>query len=208
MSSIQEPVNSIRMNLGDGPVEVSFVYHYGEVDTVWVGHRPPVFSAINPVEYVAGVLGLDSTSIDSRWPVQEVSTGLPFVMVPLKSLSAMRSACIIPVRYGEMVELTGARALYLFAPETYNPENDFNVRMFAPSYGISEDPATGAGAGCLAAYILRYVRPETEAADIRIEQGYEMGRPAILLARARRSDGGMRVVVGGRVAAVAQGHFV
>lgn len=54
---IQEPVNSIRVNLGDGPVDVSFVYYYGGVDTVWVGHRPPVFSSILPPDRAASVLG-------------------------------------------------------------------------------------------------------------------------------------------------------
>jgi trans-2,3-dihydro-3-hydroxyanthranilate isomerase len=129
-------------------------------------------------------------------------------MVPFKSLSAIRRASVIPDGYAQMVELTSVRALYLFVPETYNPDNDFNARMFAPHFGITEDPATGAGAGCLAAYLLEYTRPGMESVDVRVEQGYEMRRPSILFARARRSNGGMRVAVGGRIAMVAQGHFI
>jgi trans-2,3-dihydro-3-hydroxyanthranilate isomerase len=80
--------------------------------------------------------------------------------------------------------------------------------MFAPHYGIAEDPATGSGAGCLVAYTLRHVRPDAAGVDLRIEQGYEMRRPSILAARGRRDDDGMRVAVGGRVVMVAQGQFV
>lgn len=153
-------------------------------------------------------MGIDSSDIDERWPVQEVSTDLSFVMAPFRSLSAIRRASVVPDGYAQMVDVTSVRALYLFVPETYNPDNDFNARMFAPHYGIAEDPATGAGAGCLAAYLLEHVRPDTESVDVRIEQGYEMGRPSILFARARRGNGGTRVAAGGRVAMVAQGNFI
>lgn len=205
---IRKPIHSIRVNLGVGPVEVGFAYHYGGVDTVWVSHLAPRFLTELPPDGVAAALGLDLSDIDERWPVQEVSTGLPFVMVPIRSLAAMRRAHVVPDELAVLLEQTAARALYLFTSETYNAENDLNARMFAPHYGIAEDPATGAGAGCLVAYTLQHVRPGAPAVDLRIEQGYEMRRPSILVARGTRDDGGMRVTVGGRVAMVAQGQFI
>ncbi len=205
---IEEPLNTIRVNLGVGPVDVNFAYHYGGIDSVWVTHRAPEFGSMLQPQEVGPVLGLSLSELEDRWPIQEVSTGLPFLMVPLTSLAAMRRARIIPDAYANLGTLTEARALYLFTPEAYNPENDYNVRMFAPDYGIAEDPATGAGAGCLAAYVLRYLRPTTGTLDLRIEQGYEARRPSLLFARARRDEHGARVSVGGRVVMVAQGHFV
>ena len=98
--------------------------------------------------------------------------------------------------------------MYVFARETYNPDNDFNARMFAPDYGIPEDPATGAGAGCLAAYTMRYIRPETKSLEFMIEQGHEIRRPSLLFARARRAADEIKIAVGGRVTMVAQGNFV
>ncbi len=205
---ICEPVDSITVNLGVGPVAVKFAYQYGQVDTVWVNHCPPRFGTILPVEHIAAAVNLEPADIDTRWPVQEVSTGLTFIMVPVRSLAAIRRACVVPTELACITEFTSARALYLFTQETYDTDNDFNTRMFAPQYGIAEDPATGAGAGCLVAYALQHIGSSLDGLDLRIEQGYEMRRPSILLARGRLEDGAVRVTVGGRVTLVAQGQFV
>lgn len=205
---IRKPVDSITVNLGVGPVEVGFSYHYGGVDTVWVNHRPPEFRAVLPSDRVAAALGLEPSELDDCGPVQEVSTGLSFIMVPIRSLAAIRRARVAPEYLAGLADVASARAVYLFTSDTYNPDNDFNARMFAPHYGIVEDPATGGGAGCLVAYVLQYLRPDVAGVDLRVEQGYEVRRPSILLARGKRSDGIIRVAVGGRVAMVAQGQFV
>ena len=204
---IDEPITAMRINVGGGPLEIAFTYHYGSVDTVWVSQRPAEFSATLQPDTVATVLGLTASDVEDRWPAQEVSTGLPFIVVPLRSLSAVRRAHVVAEAYDELLQQVRARALYIFSTESYNPDNDFNVRMFAHYYGISEDAATGAGAGCLGAYALRYLRPETAGLDLRIEQGYEIRRPSLLFARARRDKDATRVAVGGRVSMVAQGHF-
>ncbi len=205
---LEEPVSLIRVNLGVGTVDVSLDYHYGGVDSVWMTHRPVEFGPVLPPEEVAAGLGLNAFELDDRWPVQEISAGLPFIIVPLSSLDVIRRARVIPGVYASLSSFTTARASYLFTPESYNPENDFNVRMFAPELGITEDPATGAGAGCLAAYVLQHIHPNAHSLDLRIEQGYEIRRPSLLFARARRQDGGYRVAVGGRIMMVAQGHFL
>lgn len=204
---VDEPVTGMRINLGGGPLEISFTYHYGSVDTVWVNQRPAEFGATLQPDTAAAVLGLSVADIDERWPVQEVSTGLPFIVVPLRSLSAVRRSRVAADEYASLLQKVSARALYVFSSESYNPDNDFNVRMFAHYYGISEDAATGAGAGCLGAFSLRYLRPDASSLDFRIEQGYEIRRPSLLFARARREKDATRVAVGGRVSMVAQGHF-
>lgn len=205
---LHEPLNLITVNLGIGPVEVAFDYHYGDLDAVWMAHRRPEYGPAVEAHAVASAIGLDSSELDTRWPVQEVSAGLPFIMVPVPSLDVIQRARVDAHGYGNLLSMTGAKALYLFTNEAYNPDNDFNVRMFAPAHGITEDPATGAGAGCLAAYLLRHVRPDAQVLDLRIEQGYEVRRPSLLFARARREKDGTRVMVGGRIVMVAQGGFV
>ncbi len=204
---IDEPVTSMSVTIGGAPLEISFTYHYGNVDTVWVNQRAAEFGATLPPDTAARVLSLSPSDVDERWPVQEVSTGLPFIVVPLRSLSAVRRCHVVPDEYARLLRATSARALYVFSSECYNPDNDFNVRMFAHYYGISEDAATGAAAGCLGVYGLRYLRPEAAGLDLRIEQGYEIRRPSLLFARARRDGQAGRVAVGGRVSVVAQGHF-
>ena len=205
---IREPLSTMTVNLGGGPVEVSFTYHYSDVDEVWVNHMRPSFGDVMDKEMIASVLGLTTSDLVDECPVQEVSTGLPFIMVPLCSLDAVHRASVVPEKYARLMEQQRAQSLYLFARETYDPDNDFNVRMFADYYGIAEDPATGAGAGCLAAYVLQHLRPDSPSLDLRIEQGYEIRRPSILFARARHEEDHSRVSVGGRVGLVARGSFV
>ncbi len=205
---IREPLSTMTVNLGGGPVEVSFTYHYSDVDEVWVNHMRPLFGDVMDKEMIASVLGLTTSDLVDECPVQEVSTGLPFIMVPLRSLDAVHRASVVPEKYARLMEQQRAQSLYLFARETYDPDNDFNVRMFADYYGIAEDPATGAGAGCLAAYVLQHLRPDSPSLDLRIEQGYEIRRPSILFARARHEGDHSRVSVGGRVGLVARGSFV
>ena len=205
---LHEPVSRIMVNLGIGPVQVDFDYHYGDLDAVWMAHRPPEYGPVVDPQAVASAVGLDPSELDTRWPVQEVSAGLPFIMVPVPSLDVIQRARVDANGYGNLSSVTGVKALYLFTHEAYNPENDFNVRMFAPEHGIAEDPATGAAAGCLAAYLLRYVRPDAHGLDLRIEQGYEVRRPSLLFARSRREKDRTTVTVGGRIVMVAQGNFV
>jgi len=203
-----EPLSTLKMKLGAGFLEVSLDYQYGELDTVWVNHNAPEHGRRFDTSGMAALLGLSADDIDTRWPIEELSTGLPFVMVPLKSLSAVQRAGLVPEEYSKLVAASTARAVYVFAHETYNPDNDFNARMFAPDYGIPEDPATGAGAGCLAAYTMQYIRPDTNSLEFMIEQGHEIRRPSLLFARARRAADEIKVAVGGRVTMVAQGNFV
>ena len=95
-----------------------------------------------------------------------------------------------------------------FCPETYHPEDDLSVRVFADYYSVPEDPATGAANGCLAGYLVRHRYFGAEHIDVRVEQGYEMGRPALLCLKAREAAGGIDVRVGGRVIMTARGELV
>jgi trans-2,3-dihydro-3-hydroxyanthranilate isomerase len=80
--------------------------------------------------------------------------------------------------------------------------------MFANDLGVPEDPATGSAAGCLAAYLLEHSYLGTDSVDVRVEQGYEIGRPSLLYLRAAREGEGISVHVGGKVQMVARGELV
>ncbi len=83
----------------------------------------------------------------------------------------------------------------------------WKTRMFAPSDGIPEDPATGSAAGPLACHVCRHGLVPW-GTEIEISQGEEIGRPSTLYARADGSDAGIdRVEVGGRAVVVAHGEF-
>jgi trans-2,3-dihydro-3-hydroxyanthranilate isomerase len=83
----------------------------------------------------------------------------------------------------------------------------WKTRMFAPGFGVPEDPATGSAAGPLSVHLARHGRTAW-GEEIRISQGVEIGRPSTLHARADGSDAGVeRVEVGGSAVIVARGEF-
>jgi len=203
---IKEPVRKVILNLKVGPIPVTFGYRGRKPDVLWMKQIQPRFGITWEARRVAPVLGLKPDDLDPRFPVQEVSTGIPFVIVPVKTLEAVKKSGF---RADKLAGLTAeGKAFLLFAPHTYSPMNDLNVRVFAHCYGVGEDPATGSANGCLAGYLVQHRYFGGPRIDIRVEQGYEVGRPSLLLLRARDKAGKIDVFVGGRVILVAQGKLV
>ena len=157
---------------------------------------------------VAHVLGLFSSEIDDRFPVEEVSTGLPFLIVPLKSIESLRRARVDRDKYFALVKDAWAKGILIFCPEARRPEDHMSARVFADYYSIPEDPATGSANGCLAGYIVRHRYFGRPGCDIRVEQGYEVGRPSLLRLRAKEMDGRINISVGGKAVTVARGELV
>ena len=77
--------------------------------------------------------------------------------------------------------------------------------MFAEYYGVPEDPATGSSNACLAAYLVHHRYLGSERVDVRVEQGYEIGRPSLLRLRAEPGSDGLEISVGGKVWLTARG---
>ena len=205
---IKKEVPEIRLNLQIGQIPVTFNYKDGKPDVLWMKQVAPTFGKTFAAEDVAVALNLDPSLIDSRYPVQEVSTGLPFIIVPLVSLDAVRAASVDRVGFMRLIDKSEAKLIFIFCPETYDPSNQVNGRMFDSHIGIGEDPATGSANGCLASYLVKHRYFGDHNIDIRVEQGYEIGRPSLLLLRAQEEEGGaISVSVGGSVIMVARGEL-
>jgi len=205
---IAAPVEEVTLNLKVGRIPVTLSYDAGRVDMLWMKQKTPEFGPFLPGDLLAGLLGLQPEQLDPEFPVQEVSTGLPFVIVPLNGLAAVRQARLNPNRYPEGTGRARTGAVLCFSRETYDPENQLHVRVFADHYGVPEDPATGSANGCLAAYLLRHGYFGPGVVTARVEQGYEIGRPSLLRLNAEDDDGVITVRVGGRVIPVARGELV
>jgi trans-2,3-dihydro-3-hydroxyanthranilate isomerase len=205
---VREPVEKVVLNLMVGQIPVSFTYKQDEVDDLWMTQKSPQFGQSFDGRDVALSLGLEADDLDERYPVLEVSTGLPFMIVPLKTLDAMKRAKVRKERFFALVEQTEAKAPLLFCPETYRDENDLNVRVFVDYYNIPEDPATGSANGCLAAYLIKNDYFGSQGISVRVEQGYEIGRPSLLLLKAKSEDDVITVQVGGQVIKVAEGRLI
>ena len=205
---LKDPVETIVLNLKVGRIPVTFSYRQRQVDTLWMKQLQPTFGPTFDVDLVSRVLSLEPRQIDGGFPVQEVSTGVPCITVPLKTLNALKQARISRIKYYEFIRDIQAKTFLIFCPETYNEENDLNVRFFADYYGVPEDPATGSANGCLAGYLVKHRYFGTDRVNIRVEQGYEIGRPSLLLLKAEKIGETIDVLVGGRVAMIAKGEFV
>ncbi len=205
---IKSPIKTILLNLKIGPIPVLFKYKSGVVEELWMKQNAPTFGKFFDPELFSQILNIEEEDIDPRFPIQEVSTGLPFFIVPLKTLKAVKQVRPNRDKYLALIEKTEARSILIFCPETYFKGNDLNVRVFTEYVGVPEDPATGSGNGCLAAYLVKYQYFGKKYINIRVEQGYEVGRPSLLLLEAKESEEGISVSVGGKAFIVAKGELV
>lgn len=202
-----ENVDSVVLNLKVGQIQVCFEKAKGNQEILWMKQMPPTFGKTFGGAQLARVLKLDETDFDSKYPIQEVSTGLPFIIVPLKTLDAVRRARINKDKLLELAKEVQAGVL-VFCPETYKKENNLNVRVFADLFGVPEDPATGSANGCLAGYLSHHCYFGTDQVNVRVEQGYEIRRPSLLLLKAENREAKTKVSVGGKVILVASGKLV
>lgn len=213
---IGQLVEQVNLNLPVGQIPVTIAYQNSVPDVLWMRPNPPTFGRTIAADAIAPVLSLEPDEIDSRFPVQEVSTGVPFLIVPLTSLAALQRIQVNTERLKTLVEPLHAKEIFVFCPETRHPANHFSARMFAPLLGIAEDPATGSANSCFAGYLVEHevlgsgatLAVSAKQCPVRVEQGYEIGRPSLLLLKAEKTNGQIAVSVGGSVVLVARGEFV
>ncbi len=204
---IKRHVDKIKLNLKVGQIPVSFQFKNNQLEFLWMKLKKPIFKHEFGPEQWKDILGLEKEDFEENHPICEVSTGVFCFIVPLKSLSAVKRTQMNLNKFYEFIKNTNAKATLIFANDTYKKENDLNARFFAHYYGVPEDPATGSANGCLAAYLIRYDYYGSNKIDIRVEQGYELGRPSLLLLKAEYESKDIDIYVGGRVFMVAHGEF-
>ncbi len=204
---LKTPVQQITLNLPIGPIPVSWELTTTSGEWLWMQQNPPVFTQQLSREAIAPILNLQPEDIDDRYPIQTVSTGIPFIIVPLKTHSALKQCRIQTHQYYAAIPTWESQAIFVFCPQTNQPENHFSARMFAPTFAVPEDPATGSANGCFAAYLVRYSYLGQPSIDVRVEQGYEINRPSLLRLRAQQNPEYISVQVGGQVIPIAQGQM-
>jgi trans-2,3-dihydro-3-hydroxyanthranilate isomerase len=200
-----EAVTRVLLNLKMGQIPVTFEKTSDE-SFGWIEQVSPFFGKTFSVQEFAKLLQLDVNDFDQRYPIEEVSTGLPFIIVPLKTLAAVKQAKVNTENLLGTLKKVNAGVL-VFCPETYHKDNDLNVRVFAYIFGITEDPATGSGNGCLAGYLSHHRYFGTDRVTTRVEQGYEVHRRSLLWLKAEGKAAKIRVCVGGKVILIGEGKL-
>lgn len=203
---VREPVERVVLDLRCGRVPVDFTYRDGEVDLLWMHQPEPSFGRVLDAAAVHPVLGLERSDLDERLPIQEVSTGLPFIIVPLCSLAALKRGAVRRDACFQLIAETEAKAILVFTPHAESGD-DLTVRVFADYYGVPEDPATGSANGALAAYLCHYQGLGSDRVDASVSQGAEIRRPSRLFLRAQRDAERIAVSVGGGVKPFARGRL-
>ena len=198
-------VEKVTLDLKAGMIPVTFSYVDGEADVLWMKQLNPVFGETHPPEPVAEFLGLEPEDIDADYPIQEVSTGVPFFMIPLRTRDAVVRTRINREKLEAYTQGTEAKSPLVFCREPVYPENHLKVRMIGST---GEDPATGSANGCLAGYLAKHRYFGGPKVDVKVEQGYEIGRPSLLYLRSEDRGEEVDVYVGGRNVMVAKGEFI
>jgi trans-2,3-dihydro-3-hydroxyanthranilate isomerase len=200
---------SVQQELGVGILPVAIGFEGGRpVRVVMTQPRPTVGGPLDLGDAAARALGLSRAEIDpSVLPLCVASTGVPFLIVPVRDRAALGRISVNGSELVACLEGTQALGLYVVSREGHSPEALVSTRMFGPpSLGVAEDPATGSAAGPLAAALVHHgvVRPVDGVARFVIEQGVDMGRPSRIEAEVEGGPGGVRTVriAGGSVVVV------
>ena len=167
--------------------------------------RDPVMGSFHDKRAVALAAGLEPDAIDPDLPIQTVSTGMPFAIVPLRSLEVIRNFSPSWKRMAEYLEPTDAKFLYFVTRETVDPKARLHARMI---FYNGEDPATGSAAGCCAAWMVAHGVARSDE-RVLIEQGLEIRRPSRIFVRATSTGNEIvNVRVGGNLVQLMRGEVL
>jgi len=164
----------------------------------------PEFGPTFPREEVAGAIGIPADELDDRWPIQAVSTGVAFTIVPFRRAQTLANLKFAFHQAADYVERSGAKFLYFICPQRAAGALKLKARMI---FYNGEDPATGSAAGCCAAWLVRYGLAQSGEQAL-IEQGEQVRRPSkIYVSASGAGDKITDVRVGGHCVEILRGEI-
>ena len=195
--------DEIILDLNVGKVPVRFTEENGQPFGE-MRQRDPEFGQIHSREEVARVAGLRVQDISDDVPIHTVSTGMPFVVVPVATLAALQKLSFSYQQVQQYLDKTDGKFLYFVSRETIDPAARLHARMI---FYNGEDPATGSAAGCTAAWMAMHGVAKSDE-RVLIEQGIETRRPSRIFVRAEKNgDHVVNVRVGGQAVEVGRGEM-
>ncbi|MBC3542149.1 PhzF family phenazine biosynthesis protein [Rufibacter sediminis] len=216
---LKEQVPELSLQVKAGQIPVTFTYQGSQPDFLMMRQLNPTFGSTLPKDQVAALMGLTPEALHPEFPVQEVSTGLPFLIIPLQKLTDIQNLQVRPDQLLAFLQQYGLYktqrpdgltvALYFFCPETYSPNHQVNARMLALENGeVIEDAATGSANGCLLAYFLKHGYFPEDNLELLVEQGYEIKRNATIKLQGRKTAPNQyELLVGGQVQLISKGEW-
>jgi trans-2,3-dihydro-3-hydroxyanthranilate isomerase len=207
------PVNREQwtFELGVGPISVTLEWKSAALWFAWMTQLLPSFGGeIADREALASACGVAATDLLDDAPVQQVSCGVPFLFVALKTRRAVDAVAIDQRALAKCSRTAGLPDLpvFFFTPEATGDETVYS-RMLAAGFGITEDPATGGASGPLGCYLLHHeIVSAAQAKSMVSLQGVAMGRPSRIHISIDSSDEMItKVRVGGQSVLVGHGQL-
>jgi trans-2,3-dihydro-3-hydroxyanthranilate isomerase len=202
----------VVFGLGVGPTRVDLTWERERLTFAWMTQPSPSFGPVlrGMEALAASAIGLPADSVTATaLPVQIVSCGVPYLMIPLATRAHVDAAAVDPAAVARLADAAalGREGLYMFTTERAGDDATVYTRMFAPAIGIAEDPATGSAAGPLGCYLLAHgVLDPSTGGTIKNLQGVRMGRPSVIRMAIAGSGADIRSVrVGGEALLAGEG---
>ena len=200
---------AFTFELGVGPTPLELEWSDDELDFVRMTQPLPEFqAAVDDPRPAAAALGLGPEDVAASGPAAEiVSCGVPMLFVPLAHRRAVDRATLDRARLCELLATLDSAELPVFLFALDEGGDSAYCRIFATTFGIAEDPATGGASGPLGSFLVHHgLLPSQPRVEIVNHQGVAMGRPSrIHIAIESAGDTITRVRVGGRAVRVAEG---
>jgi trans-2,3-dihydro-3-hydroxyanthranilate isomerase len=158
---------------------------------------------------LAEILSIEAEDIlASPMAPQNVSCGLPFLMVPLRSVDAVSRSRVRMEKWEATLKSAWAPDIFVFARKPEGGESHYHARMYGPGVNVPEDPATGSANACLAGYLAARAAQKDGTLVWTVDQGVEMGRPSRIEIEADKSAGAVTAIrVGGNAVMMTEGSF-
>ena len=206
-----QQITSLRLEEGVGIIPVTLDWKTLHAPRITMQQPLPTFGPrFAQPETIAAILGLDTSDLRSDLPLEVVSCGVPFLLVPVKDLQAIARISFQQGLWQQTLAHFASPHILAFTQQTQTSEASVHCRMFAPAMGIVEDPATGGANGPLGSYLVQYglVPMQESVVSLLSEQGFEMGRPSMMYITVERAAGTIQTVrVGGHCVFMGEGSF-
>ena len=207
------PETKIHFEEGVGRIEVALSWKAQRPSVIWMKQPNPIFgSTFTDVGAIAEMLSIKKAAIqDTKLPLESVSCGVPFLMVPVRRLEDLRLIKFRRDLWQKGLQKYEAPHVFVFTTETETKGTATHCRMFAPALGVEEDPATGGASGPLGCYLVRHkiLSPNSKGnTEFISEQGFEMGRPSFIQVRIHQQGHKINSVhVGGQCRLMGSGQL-
>jgi trans-2,3-dihydro-3-hydroxyanthranilate isomerase len=196
---------TVTLDLRVGPIHVAFSSENNGLGVYsTMRQNDPDFGEIHDPSAIAVATGLSIDDLDPALPIQTVSTGMAFCIVPLRSLEVAARLSIPQPLAQAWLARSDAKFFHCITRASASSGADWHARM---QFYNGEDPATGSASGCTIAYLVHHSLASSEQ-PIVLEQGVEMLRPSRIYVQATSQNGRVTDVrVGGRTIPIATGRL-